>query len=444
MTGGTGVPAAGASEARAQAECGWGLAYAQGLLADLGVGWPTSAALPINHIHPARRWSESGLMALTGEALGPPQMCPIPLAAYADGILAALRALSPTAELAVVDGAALLTARAELGGFTRRGAISPGGACRLLVAADGWLAVNLPRPEDWELLPAWLQCGCLSSWQEVAGALASLPLEACLERGRLLGLAVAPLVTAGREPAGNDAAAGARWLETWYPAGFSRRAVEIRHGRAPRVVDLSSLWAGPLCSHLLQLMGAQVIKVESGSRPDGTRQGMPRFYELLNAGKSGVTADFGSVPGRARLRELLLQADIVIEGSRPRALRQLGIVAEEILAVRPQLTWVSISGHGRGEPQENWIAYGDDAAVAGGLSAVMLECAGAAMFCGDAIADPLTGLHAALAAWCGFLGGGGGLRSLGLRGVVAHAVRWAAAPPGESLAQRARRWRGYP
>src|SRR3546814_2759005 len=85
--------------------------------------------------------------------------------------------------------------------------------------------------------------------------------------------------------------------------------------------------------------------------------------------------------------------------SRPRALRQMGIDAETLLHEQPQLTWLALNGYGRGEPQEQWIAYGDDAGVAGGLTELQRRASGEAVFIGDAIADPLTGLHAAVAAW---------------------------------------------
>jgi crotonobetainyl-CoA:carnitine CoA-transferase CaiB-like acyl-CoA transferase len=160
------------------------------------------------------------------------------------------------------------------------------------------------------------------------------------------------------------------------------------------VVDLSSLWAGPLCSHLLQQLGLRVVKVESTRRPDGARGGHRGFFDLLNGGKRSVALDFHADHDVALLRRLLSVADIVIEASRPRALEQLGIVATDLLAHGPRV-WVSITGYGRSSPGRDWVAFGDDAAVAGGL--VVRDPSGPC-FCADAIADPLTGLTAALAA----------------------------------------------
>ena len=144
-----------------------------------------------------------------------------------------------------------------------------------------------------------------------------------------MGLALAPLR--------RRAPAEVPWCRELYRSSAPRRE---RTTAPPVVVDLSALWAGPLCAQLLQMMGAQVIKVESTLRPDGMRQAAAGFYDLLNAGKASVALDFDQPRARAQLRRLLSRADIVIEASRPRALRQLGIVAEEILAENPTATWV--------------------------------------------------------------------------------------------------------
>ena len=164
------------------------------------------------------------------------------------------------------------------------------------------------------------------------------------------------------------------------------------------------------------------------------------FFDLLNAGKASVVLDFSQPSGREALRQLLLQADIIIEASRPRALRQLGIRAEEIVRENPAATWLSICGYGRDEPAAQWIAFGDDAAVAGGLSQVLWDCSHRPMFCADAIADPLTGLHAALAAWWSFTHGGGRLLSVALHDVIAFGIQFAAAHDADENRATAAAW----
>jgi crotonobetainyl-CoA:carnitine CoA-transferase CaiB-like acyl-CoA transferase len=161
------------------------------------------------------------------------------------------------------------------------------------------------------------------------------------------------------------------------------------------VVELASLWAGPLCGSLLGAAGLSVTKVESTARPDGARRGPPAFFELLNAGKRFVSVDLAQGAGIERLRTLVRSADIVIEGSRPRALEQLGLEAAALVAEDGPRVWISLTGHGRAQPERDWVAFGDDAAVAGGL--VVQDEAGP-LFCADAIADPISGAVAAGAA----------------------------------------------
>jgi len=384
--------------------------YAYRLLTDLGATTapPVRGALP--DCDP--RWRECGLAELTGEPDAPGLDCPVPLAAYADGVAAAFAALSPRPLPAAPRGADLLSQRARLAGLSRRGAISPNGSCRILPCADGQLAVNLPRDSDWELVPAWLGAPAGADWDSLAAALRSQPAGTLLARGRLLGLAVAE-----SDP---PPAPLCKWLHV-QPVGVR----VAPPARPPRVVDLSALWAGPLCSRLLAWAGADVTRVECSSRPDGARSGEPAFFSFLNDGKRQVTLDLRSDAGRRALRALLTHADIVIEGSRPRALRQMGIVAEELLREVPGLTWLSITAHGRDAPAGDWVGFGDDAAVAAGLSAVLHRATGRWLICGDAIADPFTGLHAALAAQAAWLAGGGQLLSLSLAGTVRHAIAFA-------------------
>jgi crotonobetainyl-CoA:carnitine CoA-transferase CaiB-like acyl-CoA transferase len=160
-----------------------------------------------------------------------------------------------------------------------------------------------------------------------------------------------------------------------------------------RVIDLSSLWAGPLCGRLLVAGGADVVKVEAVDRPDGARLGPAGFFDLLNAGKRSVALDLRTDEGRRQLATLISRADIVIEASRPRALSQMGIDAHRALTGSGPTVWVSITGHGR--RAGNRVGFGDDAAVEGGL--VSWDDDGPC-FCADAVADPITGLTAAAAA----------------------------------------------
>lgn len=379
--------------------------------------------------HPALAWAQSGLMSLTGQQNGAGQMCPVPLTTCADGALAALTALTNSKSFSDLNGAALLAERAAIAGHQRAGAVSPGGSCRLLQTVDGAIALNLAREDDWALLPAWLETKPLTDWTAIATLVREKTMHDLVEQGRLLGLAVCPVVPTPSNPV--------PWMQVTHHG-----LKQTKHRARPRVVDLSSLWAGPLCGHLLQACGADVIKVESLQRPDGARNGPPDFFDLLNAGKLSVALDLNEAKGRMQLRTLIASADIVIEASRPRALRQMGIHAEILINENPGLTWVSLTGYGRGEPQENWIAYGDDAGVAAGLSWMMQQATDELLIVGDAIADPLTGLHAALAAWLSYLSGGGQLLSLSLVDVVRHCIQFDRPSSKVAFRERMREWTG--
>ena len=169
--------------------------------------------------------------------------------------------------------------------------------------------------------------------------------------------------------------------------------VEVRPLQGLLVVDLSSLWAGPTCARLLTGAGATVVKVESATRPDGARRGNRDFYERLHAGQEERSVAFETAAGVAELRALLAEADVIIEGSRPRALERLGIEPTEVVADRPGAVWLSITAYGRSGPWRNRVGFGDDCAAAGGLVAWTAD--GSPAFVADAVADPLTGMVAA-------------------------------------------------
>jgi crotonobetainyl-CoA:carnitine CoA-transferase CaiB-like acyl-CoA transferase len=192
------------------------------------------------------------------------------------------------------------------------------------------------------------------------------------------------------------------------------------------VADLSSMWAGPLCGQLLARAGATVVKVESERRPDGTRAGNRAFFDWINNGKLCYCVDFDRQADE--VRELLGVADIVIEGSRPATLarRALGPENLDTLAPRPGRIWLRITGYvgdnGHGERANGFgrPAFGDDAAVAGGL--VGTGGGGGLkdpVFCGDAIADPLTGLEATWAVVESLGRGGGELIEVSMAAVAA-------------------------
>ena len=132
----------------------------------------------------------------------------------------------------------------------------------------------------------------------------------------------------------------------------------------------------------------------------------------MNSGKLSYAVDFDEP---SALRRLLEAADVVIESSRPAALARRGVGPADV-APRDGRSWLRITGHGTDGDRAGWVAFGDDAAVSGGLVRGTTDDP---EFCGDAIADPLTGLHAALAVAESLRRGGGELVEMSMAAVAA-------------------------
>ncbi|MEW9854340.1 CoA transferase [Novosphingobium rhizovicinum] len=354
----------------------------------------------------------------------------IPLARWADRRLAHLAAESGSQKLAALDGATLLGERASHGGYRINGRVSAGlGGSRLMQTRDnGWFALTLIRTEDRDLLPALFQDADLDIDDNDAIARAAR-LHDCAElvkRGRDLGL---PVASADETPV-------CRPVEV-----LVRGAVRHRDpGHRLLVVDLSAIWAGPLAGHLFWLVGAEVVKVESLSRPDLIRRDDPATFDLINQGKANIVVDFADPTQKAKLIDLIRRADVVIESSRPRALRHLGIDAEALVPEQPGLVWLSVTGHGARDEAANWTGIGNDCAVAGGLSRAMADVTGEIGYVGDAIADPLTGITTALEGWRALATGEARRIGLSMSAIVASAIAEERLFNEEALTRELRNW----
>ncbi len=308
--------------------------------------------------------------------------------------------------------------RAAINQARHRGQTSCGGASRLLATRDGWVCLSLARADDVAMLPALLcpllpiiemdslvfrECAALDEvFDAIAPLVGSVEASDLVSQAALLGMACSRVGEI-----------------TTHSIGIDARQIALGVGpTAPRtLIDLSSMWAGPLCAKLVgDCCRVAVTKVESTSRPDGARIGPRQFWDSLHAGHSHVSIDFATAAGRTQLRELIAVADIVVEGSRPRALQQLGIDREELVADYPKL-WLTIAGYPRSAGTDR-AAFGDDAAAAGGL---VTWLAGTPMFLGDALADPLTGIAGAAALVDCINLGGSWILDAAMSAICAHA-----------------------
>ncbi len=321
----------------------------------------------------ANLWQQSGCAWLTARGVA----VPVRLVREAAGLVAFLDARGAgLAGLVGAAGVGLLGERAAVLGLTPSGTTSCGGAGRLLRSADGWVAVTMARADDIAAIPAWLGTGIGEApWDSIEVAVRSETSDQLVGQAIELGLACAAVGE----------------------VVDSRPVLMEPHGPAPPrplagtvVANLASLWAGPLAGDVLARLGARVITIESSTRPDGARN-QPPFFEALHGRCESVALELNTDRGRGQLRQLLTSVDVVVEGSRPRALEQMGVDAHVLTRSGPKL-WVTITGYGRDLPLGYRVGFGDDSAAAGGLVGWVGE---APTFLADAVADPLTGLTVA-------------------------------------------------
>jgi crotonobetainyl-CoA:carnitine CoA-transferase CaiB-like acyl-CoA transferase len=183
-----------------------------------------------------------------------------------------------------------------------------------------------------------------------------------------------------------------------------------------RVVDLSMGWAGPLCTRQLADLGAEVIKVEAIQYPDWWRGVDPRpaffaerryeqdmRFAVLNRNKLGITLDLASAEGAALLRQLVRQADAVVENYAREVLPKLGLDYPVLARERPDLVMVSMPAFGAEGPWRDARAYGSTLEHASGLPSVSGEPDWPPTTNHIAHGDPIGGLNAAAAALAALL-----------------------------------------
>jgi crotonobetainyl-CoA:carnitine CoA-transferase CaiB-like acyl-CoA transferase len=147
-----------------------------------------------------------------------------------------------------------------------------------------------------------------------------------------------------------------------------------------RVLDMTTFWAGPCCTHFLAMLGAEVIHVESARRPDGTRliAGIPStekrwwdkspIFAALNTNKKGLALDLQRPQGREVLLRLISTCDVIVENFTPRVLDQIGLDFVAVQAVRPDAVMLRMPGFGLDGPWRDNPAFAYAIESASGLS----------------------------------------------------------------------------
>ena len=181
--------------------------------------------------------------------------------------------------------------------------------------------------------------------------------------------------------------------------------------RGIKVVDLSRILAGPWCTQNLADLGAQVIKIEHPTRGDDTRgwgppdlqsedggAAMSAYFMACNRGKQSVAIDFASEAGADRVRELVADADILVENYKAGGLRKYGLDYDTLARINPRLIYLSITGYGQSGPLAQKPGYDYVFQGMGGLMSYTGQPDGTPgagpLRTGVAVVDLMTGMYA--------------------------------------------------
>ncbi len=170
-----------------------------------------------------------------------------------------------------------------------------------------------------------------------------------------------------------------------------------------RVVDLATLFAGPGAATILADFGADVVKVEHPTRPDGarthgpSRQGVGLWWKSLGRNKRTMTLDLSRPQGRDVLLRLVRDADVVVENFRPGTLERWGLSYEELSAANPRVILVRVTGFGQSGPLAGRPAFGTLAEAMSGFAHSTGQPDGPPTLPPLALADNISGIAAALA-----------------------------------------------
>lgn len=174
-----------------------------------------------------------------------------------------------------------------------------------------------------------------------------------------------------------------------------------------RVIDASSVVAGPGCARYLADFGATVIKVERPGDGDTTRSmgmidpadpdGTSLFWKLLGRGKACVVLDLKDPSDREAFLRLVDGADVLVENLRPGGMEKLGLGADELLARNPELVVTRITGFGQDGPYSHRAGFATIAEAMSGFAAINGEPEGGPLLPPIALTDEVTALAAAFA-----------------------------------------------
>lgn len=170
------------------------------------------------------------------------------------------------------------------------------------------------------------------------------------------------------------------------------------------IADFSHVMAGPYASHLLRLMGAEVIKIEpkggDGFRNYGADRrydGMSPAFIAANVGKKSISLDLKDAADLDVAQRIVARSDVVLENFRPGVMARLGLGYEAVCELRPDIIYCSVSGYGQDGPYRDWPAIDNIVQATSGMMMLSGEEGDPPVRVGFPIVDTLTGQTAAVA-----------------------------------------------
>lgn len=165
-----------------------------------------------------------------------------------------------------------------------------------------------------------------------------------------------------------------------------------------RVLDLTRALSGPFCTMILGDLGADVLKAEPVGEGDMCRtwgpfdHGISCFFLSVNRNKRSLALDFRSAEGQAALRDLALQADVLVENFKPGTIEKLGLDYDSLEDANPRLVHATITGFGSDGPYGSWPGFDQIAQGMSGMMSISGEADGPPTRLGVPLADLVSGM----------------------------------------------------
>ncbi|HEV8711572.1 MAG TPA: CoA transferase [Candidatus Binatia bacterium] len=181
-----------------------------------------------------------------------------------------------------------------------------------------------------------------------------------------------------------------------------------------RVADFTWVWAGPFCTLQLAHLGAEVIRIETATRPcitrllppwPDTKPGLNRsgYFNQYNQGKRSLTLNLKEPAALEIAKQLAAKSDIVTENFAGGVMDRLGLGYDVLKHIKPDIIMISLSGYGTTGPEKGYISYGPAQVPRSGMSSLTGYKGWRPMHVGISYGDPNGGLHGAFAVMCALM-----------------------------------------